>query len=186
MKSHSSFSQNKKIAKRYAWIIFDLAEEGGSLAKISDDLAALRQAITQSPALGHFLSSPSIPGERRETILQELFAEKIQDLTFRFLFLLSQKNRLPLLSGICAAFEDLYLEHEEILKVGVTSARALDAARLNAISTKLKNKFRKEIQLEQIIDPNILGGVRLQIGDTIYDYSITTQLVRFQNRISKL
>ena len=149
----------QKIAKRYALALFDLAEQKKHVDHVYEDMAAALESI-------HVLAK-----------------QKVDPLTAQFLEFLVQKGRLGLLTVIAQEFENLYFEYKEILKVKIISAQELNNDQIKSIASRLKARFNKTIQHDLEIDPRLIGGFKVQVGDTIYDYSIQTQLEKFKNQI---
>lgn len=149
----------QKIAKRYALALFDLAEQKKHVDRVYEDMTVALESV-------HVLAK-----------------HKVDPLTAQFLQFLAQKGRLGLLTVIAREFESLYFEYKEILKVKIVSARELNNDQIKSIAVRLKARFHMDIQHDLEIDPRLIGGFKIQVGDTIYDYSIQSQLEKFKNQI---
>ena len=172
-----------KTAKRYAKALFDLALETGRLDRIWGDLTSLSQIIQDSVELVHFLEDPLLSAHRKRSILIELFEDKLDRLTFQFIVFLVDKKRITLLQPCCTAFDDLYYKYKGILRVSIISAKPLSDKHTASIDNKLKEKFQKEIESCVIVDPKLLGGFRIIVGDQVLDFSLQTQLQRIKQNI---
>jgi F-type H+-transporting ATPase subunit delta len=172
-----------KASKRYSRALFDLAQERGRLDQVFGDCRSLRELIAQSAEVEAFLENPLIATERRRVVLEKLFKERLDVLSFQFLLFLDEKDRLNLLAQICDYFEDFYYELKRILKVKVVSARALTAEHVAAISERLKVRFDREIDSQVSLDATLLGGFRVIVGDQVLDYSLQTQLLEFNQKV---
>lgn len=174
-----------KAARRYAQALFLLASEQGKLDAVQADLQALGGLLAASPELRAFLGDLLLPPSRRSQVLGELFERQGQadPLVVRFLFLLAEKKRLPLLADIVTAFGQSYDQARGILRVRVTSARPLDAAQVDRIVARLRAQHGKEIRPELDVDPALLGGFVIQVGDQVRDLSVETQLQRLQRQL---
>ena len=104
-------------------------------------------------------------------------------MTLQFLFFLNGHDRLNILKEIGLEFEKLYFEYKEILKVKIISARELKKEQLETIAQRLNSRFKKNIRYDVGIDPRLIGGFKIQVGDSIYDFSIQNQLDKFEQRI---
>jgi len=173
------------IAKRYAQALFDLSIKTNESETVSHDLLKIEKLINESDEFATFLHNPVIPLETRQTILDDILKNKVEPLSRRFILFLNVKNRLDLLGDVCQVFEKLYLELNEILRVKITSSTALDDGQVGEISKHLKSRLQKNIEPTVINDPSILGGIKIQDGDTIYDYSLSTQLEQFKKNLIK-
>jgi len=171
------------IAKRYTQALFDLSCETNACEPVSSDLKKIQKLINESDEFTTFLHNPVIPLEKRQTILKDIFKNKVNALTHRFIFFLNVKNRLELLGNICQVFEQLYLNVNRVLRVKITSSMTLNSSQVNEISKHLKLRLKKNIEPTVFNDPSILGGIKIQEGDTIYDYSLSTQLGQFKKNL---
>ena len=171
------------IAQRYAQALFDLSQERANLTAVYHDLQKISDLVNRSVDLKHFLDNPVIATEKSQAVLQEIFHGKIDALTFKFLLFLGQKDRLRHLPSICAIFSDLYEHAKGILRTKWTSSVELSAKDVHETTDYLKRKFNKDVIAEQEVDPGFLGGIKIQAGDTIYDYTLRTQLKKFQETV---
>lgn len=172
-----------RIAQRYAQALFDLSQERSKLTAVHHDLQEISGLVNRSADLKHFLADPVIATEKSQAVLQEIFHGKIDALTFKFLLFLGQKNRLGHLPSICAIFSDLYEHAKGILRTKWTSSVELSAKDVHDTTSYLKGKFNKDIVAKHEIDPGALGGIKIQVGDTVYDYTLRTQLKKFQETV---
>lgn len=173
----------EKVAQRYAQTLFETGKGSNQLPVLQRDLKLIAEILEQSPELERFLNNPVIPAQKRQSVLQEIFSGKIDAVTFKFLLFLANKRRLAYLKTICLLFERLYDDAQGILKTQWTTSVALSEAESNMVRDFLKKKFKKEIQVEHKVDANVLGGIKIQIGDTIHDYTIQAQLKKFKHNL---
>ena len=173
----------QKAAIRYAQAFFGQVKEDGKVADIYQDLRSIRQLIDQSQELKSFLQDPLTPPEKQREAVRALFSDRVHPATYAFLLFLIGKSRLNDLALICEFFERFYFEKAGILKIIVVSARPLRTDQLQAISAKLKNYFRKDIDPHVEIAPELLGGFQVRVGDLVYDWSVQTQLERFREGV---
>ena len=172
------------LESRYATALFDLAKERECLDHVEEDMEKLAQGLETSIYFARFIENPVIPSQARLKILNSLFLKnKLHKLTLDFLALLENKHRIAYLKKICLEFKNLYLKNKNILKVKITSATILDNPQLNSLSQKLKIKFNKEIELSTNIEPQLLAGFKMQVGDYIKDYSLQSQLENFRKNL---
>ncbi len=172
-----------KIAQCYAQALFDLAQERSKLTAVYHDLQKIRDLVNRSVNLKHFLDNPVIAKEISRAILEEMFHGKVDALTFKFLSFLAEKVRLRHLPSICAIFGDLYEQGKGILRTKWTSSVELSPKDVHDTTAYLTKKFNKDIIAEHEVDPGSLGGIKVQVGDTVYDYTLRTQLRKFQETV---
>ncbi len=172
-----------KTARRYARAFFDRTREQGRLDDVQADVAALRRLIDASADFRALLAHPGLPPDRVNRAVDALFTGKLRDDTLQFVRFLVDKKRLDHLPDICERFIQLYNEHQGILNVQVTSAVPLDEAQELAFTKKLGARFKRTVQLRTDTDKSLIGGFRVRVGDTIYDYSIQTMLQTFKQKM---
>lgn len=165
-----------QAAKRYARAVFELATQENRADAVCTDLLSIGALLTESEDLARFIGNVVIPTEKRAETLTALFGGKVDALTLRFLLFLESKRRLVALPGIIEHVGKLYDETLGVLNVEITSATQLEPGQFEAIGQKLEQKFNKKIKATAALDPKLLGGFIVQVGGTIYDYSIETQL----------
>lgn len=171
------------ISKRYAKALFLFSKQRNNSNDVASDLTSLLNVLETSAEFNQFLSNPTIPLEKQLSILKILFHDKISTQTEEFLFFLARKKRLYSLKEILTDFLKLYQADRNILEVKVTSRSALDKLQLSAVTQHLKLKLRKEIEPICFVDPEMIGGIKVQIGDEVLDYSIRAQLNRFKESL---
>ncbi len=176
MKSH-------RAAKAYAKALFELAQEQRQLAAVYSDMKSIALLVHNSNEFAQFLRNPVIPFQKQIEILIDILKNKISSMTFTFVLFLTEKSRLSELVWVWEAFERLYLQTENILTVTVSSVCPLRSDQVQTICEKLQKYFEKDVQAVMAIDPDLLGGFKVQVGDLIYDYSIQTQLKRFKETV---
>jgi len=174
---------NRQAANRYTQALFDLANDEKKLEAVSDDLKAVSGLLSQSEELMSFIADPVIPPVHQQEVIEKIFKGKLNELTVRFFLFLAQKERLNILPVICDCFEDKFREHNNILKVHVFSAVELNKSQVSSITQHLKLKLRKEIHPICEVDASMIGGIKIKVKDTIYDFSVTNQLERFKDSL---
>lgn len=170
-------------AKRYAKALFGLTRDQGHLDTVRGDLDSLRGLLEESADFRDFTESPLIPPEQRRDLVRQILGDRAHPQTLHFLLFLDEKERLDLLREICDMFEALYDEFNGIVKVEIISASVLNEAQIAAIEARLQARLDKQIQSTAALDPALLGGFKIRIGDTILDYSIETQLNTLRRRL---
>lgn len=173
----------RRIAKRYARTLFEAALDTGTLEKAAEDFDTVRQALRHSEDLRHFIANPEIPARRQALILNELFAKRLAPQSQKFLLFLITKDRLSILDDVITAFQGLYREHAGISRLQITSAFPVDQTLRDALHAFFAKHLRREIESEERVDPDLIGGVKVAAGDMVYDLSVRNQLDRFRKRM---
>lgn len=177
---------NSTIAKRYAKSLVQLGAEGDLVDRFREELGAIDGLFSANPEVSAAFASPSLSLDQKRKIMRELVASRAcSELVTNFLMLLVDKNRVSFLGQIVQAYEILADEHTGILRPIITTAFSLDEGQLALIRAALEKKSQKRIIPRVTVDSGLLGGVVIQIGDTVYDSSVKTQLIRIQDLLEK-
>jgi F-type H+-transporting ATPase subunit delta len=172
-----------RTTRRFAKVVFHLAKNTGRLADVQRDFAGLRDLLRQLPDLSAFLANYMVPAEQRLDVLKSIFESRLSELTFKFVMFLEEQKQLRLPGPVTDAFGELCDQESGMLKATITSARPLNDEQLAALRQKLEGKFKQHVAVESAINPVLLGGFEIQIGDTIYNSSTAHQLEMFKQKI---
>jgi F-type H+-transporting ATPase subunit delta len=172
-----------RTSRRYAKVLFNMARETNWLEDIHRDLFDLRDLMRKSPLLSAFLPNYMVPAERRLEALRSIFEGKLNDLTYRFLMVLEEQKRLRQIAPITDFFKELYDQEQGVLKAEVVSARPLTDHQFAALRRKLESRFKKRVAMEPKVNPTLLGGFTVQVGDVIFDSSVRCQLEILQQKL---
>ena len=162
------------VARRYAKSLLDLAIEEKKLEKIISDSKLLSSAL-ESRDLYLLLKSPIIKADKKLNALSSIFSGKVDDLTMRFITLITKKGRENLLPEIIGAVDHQYNEMQNITAATLTTAVNVDASVVKDIESKLKTS-EGSVDIKTKVDSNIIGGYVLEIGDKIYDASVKRKI----------
>jgi F-type H+-transporting ATPase subunit delta len=163
-------------AKEYAVALFSLACEGGNERAIYDALARARDALYKEPDYIDLLSSPALGLDERLGSLSLVFGDSLPEHVFSLLALLCEKHRIGELDACAAEYLRLLDAKEAFAVARVTSAVALTESEQAALKKKLEKMSGKTVSLSAHIDPDILGGVIVEMGDTVIDGSLRHRL----------
>ncbi|HTO16238.1 MAG TPA: ATP synthase F1 subunit delta [Edaphocola sp.] len=177
---------NPRLASRYAKSLLDFAIEQNNVPSVLSDMKTVETAVSESRELTLFLQSPLIKPDKKISILKAIFEGKIGIETASFINLLVKKGRESNLFEMTKAFEEQYRALHNIQKVQITSAFPLNEETLNVILNKVKKELNNDnIITETSVDPNIVGGFKLQVGDKYFDLSISRDLTDVKNQFAK-
>ena len=168
-----------KVARVYANALYEAAVEEGRVEEVRRDLGEFARALEASPELRHLLVAEEISDVRKTQVLMEL-TEGGDELLRNLLRLMVDKNRESELASVHRAFVDLVEEAEGLVHVEVVSAVPLPASLQEALRTKIEKSLEKTVELTLTVDKEILGGLRLRIGDRIADASVRHRLERLR------
>jgi F-type H+-transporting ATPase subunit delta len=179
-------TQTDALANVYARSLFELATDADGTDKvleIADELEQVCALTASNQEIGLFFSSPIIDKVKRGEALSAIFTNKVTDLTLRFLLVLNNKGRLDRLRQIEVAYAQLVQEALGRVEVNVFTPRAIDDASLKTIKRNVQEMLGKEPVLHTNVDPSMLGGVKLRIGDQLIDGSVATKLRRLSESV---
>lgn len=168
---------NPRLASRYAKSLLDLAVEKGQLEQVYADIMWLQSACKSNRDFINFLKSPIIKNDKKAKILEAVTGGKISQLTAAFNRLLVTKSRENHLPEIIAAFIKQYKEQKGIRTVELTTAHPVSNEVKDAIIAQVKRSGGFDnIELEEKVDGNIIGGFKLQVEDKLIDASVAYDL----------
>lgn len=170
-------------AQRYALALFQLAQQHNQLASVEEDLREVKVVFKENSDLQALLASPKLSLERKKELIRELFG-KANPLVVNILQLLVDRKRINETVEIATEFEALSNDAQGIADAKVYSTRPLTDNERAAISSAFAHKVGKQtLRIENEIDPSLLGGIRLQIGNRIFDSSVSAKLDRLKKQL---
>lgn len=169
--------RNQQAAYRYAKSLMDLALERGQMEQVRVDVKLMLDTCAASSDLRVMLKSPVIRADQKQRALDKLFGGQVGEIAQRFFHVVTRKGREELIPEIARAFEELYLEHKNIVICSITTAVTLTPAELEKVRNITALRYPgKTIDMREKVDPAILGGGIIQIGDLQWDASLRNKL----------
>jgi F-type H+-transporting ATPase subunit delta len=167
-------------ARRYARAIFELADDEGNLEAWGERLAQVREVLTD-PEVARVLTNPTIATEQRMALVTDLFdGSEATNLAK----LLIESDRVRDVDAIAEEFQRLADEAAGRVRATVTTAVELSSEDRDRVAGELSRRLGKEIHLDVVVDPGILGGLKLQYGDRLVDASVATRLQQLRRRLA--
>jgi len=163
------------VARPYAEAAFKLADEAGALAKWSEMLAALAQ-VAENDRVRMAIKDPNLSDAKIAGLFISILSGKISGEAENFVRVLAQNGRLELLSEIRGQFEALKNEREGVLEADVQSAFELSDAQLKDLVQRLEKKTGRKVRPHVSVDKELIGGVKIVLGDKVIDGSARAQL----------
>jgi F-type H+-transporting ATPase subunit delta len=171
-------------ATRYARALLDVALQEADPVSVEQGLAGFAAAMTSSPELTHALTNPAVPASARRGIVAAIVERLAPPAPARkLLALLAERDRLALVPEMLDVYRELLLEHQQIVKAQVRSAAPLPQGDLAALQLRLSEATGRTVQVEATVDPTLIGGLVAQIGSTVYDGSVRTQLQKMRQQL---
>ncbi|MDR0440777.1 MAG: F0F1 ATP synthase subunit delta [Candidatus Accumulibacter sp.] len=168
-------TESVTIARPYAQAVFQLAREGRSLAEWSGRLARLA-AIAGSPEMSAVIGNPRFSAGQLADLFMSLSDEPENRELASFVAQLAENGRFDVLAEVSAIFESLKRENEGVEEASIASAFPLDEPALAALQKTLEAHFGSRLQGRVEVDPSLIGGVRVKVGDRVFDASVRGKL----------
>lgn len=171
------------VGNRYAIALFEIAEKYGQTEKIEQDLQTVKQVFLQVKEMGRFLQTPNIPADVKKNTVKQVFPD-LSQYALNTLFLLIDKRQIGNLLPMIEKYHELRNEKRGIAEAKVFSARPLTGEEAKAVSEFFAKKLRKnELTIENIVDTDLLGGIKVQVGNRIFDGSLKGKLDRLKREL---
>jgi F-type H+-transporting ATPase subunit delta len=173
-------SESIKLVVReiYCEVLFELAEEGGVVDSVMDDLESVEEVFRADPEFTAIMTSPTIKGEEKAKIARRVFTGKVNDLTLDFLSVLAKRNRMSHLFDISLKYESLIDKHYHRYPVDVVLASKPDETMIEKLNAGIGQAVGGEVKLNIEVDPSIVGGIILQKDGKVIDNSVASRLKR--------
>jgi F-type H+-transporting ATPase subunit delta len=170
---------------QYANALADVVLQQGAAEPTRKQLADFEAAYAESAELRNFMASPAVPREAKHGVIEKLVARLGASRIIRnFLFVIVDNQRTHLLPDIAASFEQVLRQRQGVAEAEVSSAAPLNDRQKAALLRNLESVTGKKIQANYSLNPELLGGAVVRVGDTIYDGSIRNQLNRLRKRLA--
>jgi F-type H+-transporting ATPase subunit delta len=174
----------EEIAQVYSRSLFEVAKEHGKLDRIRDELAAFADALAENRQLSVFFFSPYFSTPEKEDGLRRAVVDADPTLV-NFLEVLIENHRLPLIHRIRRQFDVLWDHENRRLPVEVTSAVELERSVIEALQARILEQTGQNVELESIVDPDILGGIVVRVGNSILDASVRHRLDQLRKEVAR-
>ena len=174
----------EEIAQVYARALFEVAEERDILDQIHDELGQFADALDGNRQLAVFFFSPYFSTEEKKAGLKR--AVTGADPAFmNFLDALIERHRMPAIFRIRSRYQDMWEDARDLLPVEVTSAIKLDSSTIASIGERIGEQTKRTVELKSTVDPDILGGIVLRVGNVILDASIRNRLEQLRKQVAR-
>jgi len=174
----------EEIAQVYARALFEVATEHDALDEIHDQLGAFTDAMNDTRELAVFFFSPYFAVDEKKDGLERAVSDANPE--FRnFLEALIERHRMPAIFRIRTVFEGLWEEAHKLLSVQIVSAIELDETIVKSLQERIGAQVDREIEVSRVVDPDILGGIVLRVGNVIMDASIRTRLEQLRKQVAR-
>ena len=174
----------EEIATVYSRALFEAAIDAGRLDVVREQLGEVAEAIETGHDLQVFFFSPYFSSEEKRDGLARLLTDA-DPLVVNFLELLIENHRMPVIFRIRRGLDSLWEEHNRLLPVSVTSAIPLQDDAIAEIGERVGAQTGRRVELTAIVDPDIIGGIVLRVGNAILDASIRNRLEQLRKQVAR-
>jgi len=176
---------NGIVAKRYAVALFQIAKEKHVLEMFEEELRLVQNVFVKNGELHSFLTQPNISKEQKKTFLSNVFAS-VSESILNTLYILVDNKRIEILPEIANEYVALANEERNVADATVYSVRLLsEDEKLNIAESFAKRTGKDAIRIKNVVDEDLLGGIKVRIGNRIYDGSLQGKLARIQRELMK-
>lgn len=176
--------RSRGVASRYAQALLDTSRKAGVLDGVAESYAAVVALYAERPDLASFLEGPQVADQEKEQLLDNVFGGKIEPALLHFFHLLLRKGRVEHLVDIQATFQELVEIDQGFVRARVVTAVPLPEDLERDLTDKLASLTGKKITLTKRVDPAVIGGVRVSMGDQVIDGTIQTNLAKMRAQLS--
>jgi F-type H+-transporting ATPase subunit delta len=174
----------QRVARVYAEALLNAADKESQADAVFEELESLvHDVFAAQPQFETLLSSAAAGRKARADILQSVFAGRASKLFYNFLLVLNDQDRLDLLRAILAAYRELNDERHARIRVQVESAVPLPEDQKAHLQEQIREAFHLEPMVEAKVNASLLGGLRVRVGDWLYDASVRTRLDKIRNQL---
>ena len=173
----------EELAEVYSESLFEVAKQDGKLDPVKQQLGEFADVLGRDRDLQVFFFSPYFSAEEKKDGLGRALID-VEPIFLNFLELLVEKHRMPVLFRVRKRYERLWDHENRRLPVEVTSAIELDPAIANRLGERIGEQTGENVELTSTVDPDILGGIILRVGNSILDASISSKLDKLRRQVA--
>ncbi len=174
----------EEIAEVYARALFDVAREHDVLDRVHEELGQFVDALNDSADLRVFFFSPYFSSQEKKDGIRKLI-DGADESFLRFLELLAERHRMPVVFRIRRRFDELWREENRLLPVTVTSAVDLEPELVDGLGKRIEEQTGRHVELSSHVDPDVLGGLVLQVGNMVLDASVRNRLEQLRKTVAR-
>lgn len=174
----------EEVAQVYARALFEVAKEHDRLDEIHEELSQFVDAVDKHRQMAVFFFSPYFSTEEKKAALKRTI-DGADPLFMNFLEALVERNRMPVIFRIRAEFEALWDAEKKLLPVQITSAVPLDENTVRQLGDRISERTGQTVELSSSVDPDLIGGIVLRVGNVILDASIRNRLYQLRKTVAQ-
>jgi len=176
----------KLVSKTYAKALFELAVEGQMVDQILAEYEFVKDSFDEFPEFLEIVKSPKIQVDEKIKILEETFGEKVSDTLINFFKILVDKKRSNVIRDVYDDFNVFVNEEKGLVVARVESVIPLEANEIEALEAKLSKVTGKTVTIDNVINPDIMGGLVVKVGDKVVDGSLKHKLENLKHELAEI
>ena len=173
------------LAARYARALFDAAEEHHITADVAEQVNMLREQLTGVAGYNQLISGRAIDAPHKKKLIDEVYGSQLHPFVRNFLFILLDKNREGMIEEALDAFDGLYRKKLGVVTARLTTSKPIPQEDIDKLADSLKKLFKNDIVFQQNVDPSIIGGAVISVGDLLIDGSLKSNLRHMRDELMK-
>ncbi len=177
-------AETATVARPYAEAAFRSALEKNALSEVAGSLA-LVAAVARDDQMHSVLLNPKVNAQQKKDLFDAAASGRLDEITKRLIALLVDNHREVLIGSIAEQFEELKHEHDKVLRARITSAQPLSDEQRNDLVASLEKRYGRKVEAEVDVDPLLLGGARVQIGDQVINASVRDALAQMAAALTR-
>jgi ATP synthase F1 delta subunit len=174
----------EEIAQVYARSLFEVAKEQGSLDRVRDEIGEFADAVNANHEVAIFFFSPYFSTEEKKDGLRRMISGA-DPIVLNLLSVLVENHRMPVIFRLRRALDKMWEQENKRLPVQITSAVELDHKTIKHLRQEIERQTGQQVQLTEQVDPSVLGGIVLRVGNSILDASIRNRLEQMRKQVAK-
>ena len=178
-------TDQQQLGEVYAKALFGVGEKSGSTKDLISELKSINKAVADLPKMRDALTAPQISTEEKTALVEKAFSGKSSPAMMNFLKVVVQKDRFDCLPAVAVAAQEMHDQMSGKIQATLVTAEKVDKETRKDIAKTLSEKLGKEVELNTSVDPAIIGGVVVRVGDTVYDSSVAGQLEQVRAKALK-
>lgn len=171
------------VANRYAGALFEVAREHENIDAVEEQIRFVNQVVTDNEALRQVSRNPQVDQSSKKAVFEKIFKRDLSNEVMNFLKVLVDHRRESLLQDIQDEYTDIANNYRGIVDVDVTTAKPLSEADETKIADTFGRLYNKKLRIQAKVDPDVIGGILVKVGNQLYDGTIAGKLTRFNQEL---
>lgn len=175
----------RSSARRYASVLFEVVAKSGDLNMAETDLQNFVALLDGHAELNSVLASPAIAASKKRSLVEALLNALggVSGEVTRLLLMLAERDRLGIVREVVSAYSARLMAHHKVVQAKIVTADAMPEGKRDALAKALSAAAGADVQLEEAVDPAIMGGIVARVGSVVYDASVTRQLEKMRQQL---